>query len=855
MFTVVSFRPRRPMLFSGAVCAGVWLALAGFAGAISMRAEAAGVPDAGFEEGAGRWDFGAAQGTAKVVPDAAFAGRQGLRVESTEKTPDALIASARIPVEPGVIYQLGWQARVVAGAGTNVYLRFFDAGGKALQREEGRVNNDKSGQWAPGQLSAIPPEGAATMDVAVQRPNWRPSDFVIDIDAFELTAAPLPVAAPWPGTYKLRADETERLTAADVAGPDGRVYPDFTWAGVPGGIPRPSVALRLEDKGARPGADISGLLEQAAAEVGAKGGGAITLGAGTFYLDAPVMIFADKVVIRGEGPEKTRLLFRYHVPMGEIRFFRLQPGQELGPNGGIEFHANPKDLVALELRVGDKRIDRRTRQDHWGNTFLMRVGAGSALNLVGEGEQTFTAIAEYADGAKVERTIALRLSRTGSDEPAPNQLGAINFAGRGNVSARIPLLADGRRGGRVLRLAARHGLAVGDKISLVAPASERWKKLVGHASHWAIQAQNFYEIAAVEGDTVTIHQSLRVDFLAEDGSFLQKIRVVASSGVEGLTLEQVEVPGQGAPGPVIGATLWHAIEDLWISGVTTQFAWGCWLENVVIRNTGRNAAYFPMSKHIEIRDCLFDEAIFKGGGGTGYVGFDRSWDCLMDQVETRGMRHAPNNQWNASGNVVRNGRFLGSDAQWHTGWTHENLYENNFIDARGDGGSYGHGFYASGPSSGIHGPSGPRNVVYNNDVVARKDCLHMLGGNEAWLILHNRFVTDNGRAVFAKEKSFDHVIAGNVFVLRRAVRPPVQLGTDSVGVELVDNAFYGVTPPLVRFAGGLTKLALDRGNVAEPEVPARLPDRPQPAVPSIYQWQRDHQESIRATQAAAEARR
>jgi hypothetical protein len=361
----------------------------------------------------------------------------------------------------------------------------------------------------------------------------------------------------------------------------------------------------------------------------------------------------------------------------------------------------------------------------------------------------------------------------------------------------------------------------------------------------------------VEADetTITLNQPLRAALPAADGSYVQKIALLSGAGLEDVYLEQVEVPGQGAPGPKHPHTLWHPIDDLWTNGVTYSHAWGCWLSGVTIRNAGRHAAYFPFTKHMEIRDCLFDDSLFKGGGGTGYVGFERSWDGLMDNVEARGMRHGPNVQWSAAGNVIRNGRFLGSDGQWHAGWTLENLYENNFIDARGNGGSYGHGLYASGPSIAIHGPQGPRNVAYNNDVISRKDCLHMLGGNEAWMILHNRFTTGDGRAVFAKEKSFDHRIEGNVFVLRQAQVPAVQLGADSVGVELVNNTFYGVVPPFIGFTGGLTTLALDEGNRWIEEIPQPAPARPEPAVPSIFQWQREHVAEIRAAQARAAAAR
>jgi len=824
------------------------------AATVQTTAMADGLANADFEAGEAGWDFSAAQGTARVSAEAAFAGWQGMRIESTVRTPDAQVTSARMPVEAGVAYRLSWQARVRVGLGTNVYLRFHDAAGKVLHSEEGRINNDKQGAWTPAHLNSIPPAGATTMEVVMQRPNWRPAEYAVDVDNFALVATPLVAAAPWPGTYKLRPDETARLTAADVPGPDGRIYPDFTWAGVPGGIPNLPVKKRLADMGVRDGDSIAALLEQTASEVAAAGGGVIELGAGTFYLDEPVMFFGDGVAIRGAGRDKTRLMFRYHVPYGEVRFFRLTADQQIDQGSVIEIHANPRDLVALELKVGGRSLSRKIRADHWGNTFTLRIGGGQALNLLGEGNHVFTAIAEYANGDRAQASMTLRIAKGQLGEPAPSQLGALNFVGRGSLPEKKPLVANGRRGDRTIRLALGHGLKSGDKISLVAPASERWRAIVGHTSHWQIQAQNLHEVVSVAGSEVTVNQPLRTEFLVEDGAHVTKFRAQSMGGVESLHLEQVVVPGQPPPGPRIGHTLWHAIDDLWTTGIHTENVWGFWMRDLTLRNVGRNSAYFLMSKHVEVRNCLFDEAIFKGGGGTGYVGFDRTWDSLMDGVETRGMRHAPNVQWNASGNVVRNSRFLGSDGQWHAGWTLENLYENNFIDARGDGGSYGHGLYASGPSSGVHGPQGPRNVVYNNDVVARKDCLHMLGGNEAWLILHNRLVTDQGRAVFAKEKSFDHVIAGNLFVLRRAQTPAIFLGVDSVGVELVDNTIYGALPPLVGFAGGLTTLALDRGNNAKADVPERLPDRPQPAVPSLYQWQLDHLSKIRAWQEAAPER-
>ena len=810
----------------------------GVGGAADLAWLEVALPGGDFELGAQDWNLDQAQGTATMSEAAAHSGKAGLRIAATQDDEGAFIVGPRLPVDRSLSYQLTFRGRVISGAGTAVYLRFLDPSGKALQRDMAGVGTDRGNAWTDYRINAIPPAEASPVEIIIQRPAHRPPGYTVDLDDFELRTRPFEAAAPWPGSYKLRPGEHDRLTAADVVGPDGLVYPDWSHAGVPGGIPETPVKLRLSDLGAREGSDISALLEQAAAQVSAAGGGAIEIGEGEFFLDAPVMISADNVVIRGAGRDRTRLLFRYHVPRGEVRFFRLTDGQEIGQNSAIEFHANPKNLVRLELKSGETTLAERTRADHWGNTFSIRAAATAALDKLGEGIREFTAFAHYEDGSRAEARIRLKLVRGRLGEVMPSQLGAINFTGRGIVSDRVPLAADAARGDRVIQLRDGHGFKTGDTINVVAPASERWRNLVGHTAKWPVQAQNMHSIEAVDGASITLNQPVRAPFLVEDGAYAAKISVIRGCGVEALTIEQPEVPGQGSPGPRIGHTLWHAIEDLWTNGINMENAWGCWVRDVTVRNAGRNAAYFLNSKHIEVRDCLFDDAIFKGGGGTGYVGFERTYDSLIDAIETRGMRHAPNVQWNSSGNVVRNSRFLGSDGQWHAGWTLENLYENNLIDAQGEGGSYGHGLYASGPSSGSHGPQGPRNVVYHNDVRARRDGLHMLGGNEAWMVLHNRFVIDNGRAIYAKEKSFDHIIRGNVFVLPKPVLPPVLLGADSVGVDLVDNAFFGVAPPLVGFVGGKTALLVDQGNISEPKVPEELPALPVPPVPSIFEWQR-----------------
>jgi len=43
-------------------------------------------------------------------------------------------------------------------------------------------------------------------------------------------------APPWQGQYKIKPEQKVRFTAADVVGPDGIVYPNWTKCGVQGGM-------------------------------------------------------------------------------------------------------------------------------------------------------------------------------------------------------------------------------------------------------------------------------------------------------------------------------------------------------------------------------------------------------------------------------------------------------------------------------------------------------------------------------------------------------------------------------------------------------------------------------------------
>ena len=622
----------------------------------------------------------------------------------------------------------------------------------------------------------------------------------------------------WPPLYKIRPHEKERLTPADVVGPDGIVYPNWTKVGVQGGIPDAKPAATIEQFGGKANdkLDDSAALAKACEAVGAKGGGAVLLGEGTYYLDRPVTVRRDGVVIRGKGAKRTKLVFRYGVPPNGVGFYWPPAGSRVGKSTRLEMHCQPLGLMKMTMMVDDKVLGVWTRGRHSGGSYGYTRFGSHVVGKLPDGPHTLKGVAEYRGGKKRTGEIPIVLdSKFDDTRVIPTTMAAITFLGRGYAGPKLRLAADGKRGSTTLTLQDTGDLKAGDCVFINGPATARWKKLTRNRCKWG--SYRCYELVVekVDGKTLHLTQPLRIEFPVIDGSYVRKIVPIRRCGAEDLYLEQTEA--------------------LWICGVMFSHGWNCWARGVTVKKCGRHAVYGRMAKWCEIRDCLFDDAWFKGGGGTAYVGWERSWDCLMENVTSYKMRHGPCFQWSASGNVVRKSTFHDSDGQWHAGWTNENLIEQCVIHSRRGHGSYGYGLWASPPGDTAHGPNGPRNVVYNCDVHSQRTGLWMGGMNENWLILHNRFAVARGQGVYARTYSFDHIIQGNVFVLQDRKSPMAQFATsDCTGVDLIANTLYGGSGQILV---GAAKAAVLKDNRALP-LPESLPARPAPAVPSIYEWQK-----------------
>ncbi|MHC4534564.1 MAG: hypothetical protein ACYS6K_11485, partial [Planctomycetota bacterium] len=350
-------------------------------------------------------------------------------------------------------------------------------------------------------------------------------------------------AIPWERQYKIKPNDKARLTAADVIGPDGIVYPNWTKCGVQGGIPDIKTVVSIEDFGAKANDQIddSEALAKACLAAGKMGGGAVLLGEGLYYLDRMVTVRHDNVVIRGKGSGKTNLIFRYSIPDNGVVFYNLSEGSKVGRNTRIEMHSKPAGLMKMKMMIEDTVIGQWNRSKHSGNTFAFTIYGRNAIGKISDGKHVLKGIAEYKDGTKCTGEISIILdSKFNDSRLVADSRAAITFAGRGTVDRKLKLAKDGKRGDMKLELESTDGLRVGDCIFIDGPATKRWKKLTQNACLWG--SYRLYEviISDIKNNTISINQPLRIEFPIIDGSYIQKVRPIQRCGIESLRIEQTE---------------------------------------------------------------------------------------------------------------------------------------------------------------------------------------------------------------------------------------------------------------------------------------------------------------------------
>ncbi|MBL8991783.1 MAG: hypothetical protein JNM63_00485, partial [Spirochaetia bacterium] len=427
-----------------------------------------------FESGVSGWDAKDDGNMSKVAPEAAKNGKVGLRVTDDSDRSGSSFASMRFDVRPEQECRLAFQSRIISGGGIGIYFRFFDSDNKQLNPGLDLVSVSAT-EWKEYAFEVSSPKGASSGEIWIH--SYNRDKVVADFDDFRVEIVdPTKVVPRWQAQYKIKPNETSKLTEADVVGPDGIVYPNWTHVGVRGGIPNIPVKTKLA---VASGAEISDSLEKEAARLGASGG-AILIPPGTFYLDKPVSFFGNNLVIRGSGRDKTKLVFRYQIPKGKIYFPRLKSGDTIGLLSVVEINAFPEDLKALYIDIDGKNVSKSVWQPHWGLTFSSRAGGAALLAAAGPGSHVLKARAEYGTGEKFEESIELNLVNEKVGEERPYLPTALAFVGtyRHPDDGKYLLTRSAKRGEKKLTIAAGHGYQVGERLRLEAPPSPRWNELV-----------------------------------------------------------------------------------------------------------------------------------------------------------------------------------------------------------------------------------------------------------------------------------------------------------------------------------------------------------------------------------------
>ncbi len=773
----------------------------------------------GFESGLKEWHIPGSRAAVTITGAAATGGKAAeIRFDpkgNPEKRHCGVLRSRKIPVSRG-LYRVIGKIQLAEGYGATVGIEFYDAKNRKIG------DNGFHYGSAPVSTSAwldVDFRGAAYSDdtsYAILK-LYIPYRVKQTVRLDDIRLEVLPVVSeppPWKPQYKIRPSEKAKLTAADFPGPDGIVYPDFTYAGAREEVLKQAgqTVIRLAVKS---GDDLYEPLRKAIDSLPVDGG-TVEIPAGHFKLSKMLTIAKDFVSLKGAGKDQTRIDLTYDTGDDRIDLYGIENGSRIAPEQPIHLYARPAGLRSLKLEVDGEEFSRYTRNLH---SDFVSFHVKKLPNSIRPGKHKLRGTAEYWDGktstAEAEVIIDPAVLPT---LPTNAARSFISFQGKGFRYRDYRIAKDGTRGEFSVELCeSSHPFRKGDIVVLRAQETPARRAVTGNACNWGNFRSTHLFIEKVEGRKLTFNQPLRQDYPAADLSFVRKFDSIRGGRIEGMTLETKF--------------------DYRLSSVTFEYASDCVAKDLRVLRCGHNPVYGTHAKFCSILNCEFDGNRFNDRGGTAYAGWDNCSDCLIDGIITRRMRHAPLVQWGASGNVIRNGKFYHSDAQWHAGWSTENLFENCTIisDTREFGG-YGNIFWASSPEDGGHGPNGPRNVVYNCDGSSIADGVFLGGMNENWIFAWNRLRVKKGVGFFLKTSSFDHILLGNTVILEDQHSPFLLFATpDCGGVELIGNTFSGGNGKLY---SGLHKPFLEKGNRIIP-LNTALP-RPQPAVPSIYEWQLKH---------------
>lgn len=596
-----------------------------------------------------------------------------------------------------------------------------------------------------------------------------------------------------------------------LPGPDGYLYPNFSFAGLTKDWKVPETIFRVEDFGACADdkQDDTDALEKAIEAAGKAGGGTILFGKGTYRITRKVVIPYNRVVLRGAGPDVTHL--ELGLPDNGIGLFYS------GSTTARRFHIvfPPEKVQRLHVKIDGKHVETISRDKLLSGRFLY-TPSPSLCKLLLSGEHLLQVEIEYPDGKKSSHQERMQ---SGMNLFGTGSLCYFVFCGRFPPFKLIPA-APIKRGEKRIVLRNSDQFKKGELVGLRKHLTDQARLYSGgYVPGWNV-IDFAAEITNVDGKNIEIAQPVRLDYSAEEKPSLIRIDPIRESGIENMTL--IHTGKQ---------------DELGLGSVNFVLAFNCRASFLTVRHPGTYGICGSWIKNTEFLNCkVLNPRSRNKAGNLAYAGFDRAWDCLVRNMETDGMRHAPLMNWCSSGNVITGGTFRNSDAQFHSGWCHDNLIENCRILDGGASvpeGSYGWALFAVPYDDGGHGSIGPRNVLYNCDTISRSGGVYMGGPNQDWSIMYNRIIT-GGPGVLERIGSNRNCIVGNRFILKNPRMPMVfQESLKSENGIVKGNSLYGGNGRILMGAGS----PLLKDNHV---FPYKMVPRPKAPVPSLYDWQKNN---------------
>ena len=133
------------------------------------------IQNPGFEDGMTGWDSTGDNSMGSATGEAAHAGKLGLCINDADPTKGSSVASQKISVQPGEVYEVHFWAKNISGNGTKVYLQFLDAADAKVTditdpaSPSQHINvisltvPSETADWKAFSLQGTAPDGAAKM--------------------------------------------------------------------------------------------------------------------------------------------------------------------------------------------------------------------------------------------------------------------------------------------------------------------------------------------------------------------------------------------------------------------------------------------------------------------------------------------------------------------------------------------------------------------------------------------------------------------------------------------------------------------------------------------------------------------